>query len=101
MTLAGCRSPGRQYRGRRVPSELSRKSSASLTGGYLSGTLGIPVPLQRRIGRMTRENNEEIAQPEKGSASRKRAARKLIFPKAPQGWLSLIGASQTICEMSL
>ncbi|MEZ6124383.1 MAG: excinuclease ABC subunit UvrA [Planctomycetaceae bacterium] len=32
-----------------TPAQLSRSSKASLTGGYLSGRLGIPVPRHRRV----------------------------------------------------
>lgn len=57
-----------------TPKQLGRQAKQSLTGGYLSGKQGIPVPAQRRITDTVQANGGR--------------------PEHAPGWLELLGATQ-------
>lgn len=57
-----------------TPKQLSRQAKTSLTGGYLSGRQGIPVPSARRITGSVQSDGS--------------------VPKHDPGWLELLGATQ-------
>ena len=68
-----------------TPKQIARQSKASLTGAYLSGTKGIPVPVQRRM-QARGETSGPCADP---------GLVHECYPDTPgEGWLVLTGARQ-------
>ncbi len=97
-----------------TPAQLKKKSSGSRTGSYLSGAESIPVPTNRRMVSL-----RETAMLGKAATDvgRSRGKKKPVpvpaevieyssgspeLPKAPGGWLELLGASQNnLCSVDL
>ena len=92
-----------------TPAEL-KKNKASLTGGYLSGTLSIPVPMVRRTTREVSQPLPPVIVPKAGKKkSKARGTAAVVASKTadpanpaknqsanaiPHEWLELLGASQ-------
>lgn len=79
-----------------TPKQLNRMAGKSLTGGYLSGKLGIPVPTSRRSANLkvaapTPSAKVAKAKPKKKTKTRK---RETLVEASKGDWLELIGATQ-------
>ncbi len=73
-----------------TPKQLARQSAQSLTGGYLSGKEGIPIPPDRRI-----PSAGSAPEMLKAMTTKKKAEPATQLPAAPVvPWLQLIGAAQ-------
>lgn len=72
-----------------TPKQLGKMSVQSLTGGYLSGKLGIPVQEDRRI-----PSSSAIASVSSRSAKKKATAQDSKLKQPWKEWLELIGATQ-------
>ena len=80
-----------------TPKQLCRQANKSLTGGYLSGKQGIPVPEQRRMLLPTENARDVSSSPLSNSAASQDGRLKgqdSLQSVAPGGWLQLLGATQ-------
>lgn len=68
-----------------TPKQIARQSKASLTGAYLSGAKGIPIPSPRRMQRV--DGSEKPISTQKGIIEK--------YGDAPAGtWLEILGCQQ-------
>ncbi|QDT35499.1 excinuclease ABC subunit UvrA [Thalassoglobus polymorphus] len=68
-----------------TPKQVSRQTKASLTGAYLSGTKGIPVPIRRRM-QIIDEKNEPVIELEK--------LQEVYADPPGESWLEILGCQQ-------
>lgn len=79
-----------------TPKQLGRMSAQSLTGGYLSGKMGIPVQEDRRIPSTSAvtQSSSKAAKPTKNKSTKIAASSHTQQSQAWNEWLELIGATQ-------
>ncbi|MEZ6129417.1 MAG: excinuclease ABC subunit UvrA [Planctomycetaceae bacterium] len=78
-----------------TPKQLGRMANASLTGGYLSGRQGIPVPEIRRMVSNAEGGKRKAEQKRKADSGKPEDGTSVsAFRCPPSAFLSLLGATQ-------